>query len=64
MFFRSGGYKISALDVERVLLSHDGVVDAAVVGLDDQEWGQVVAAVVVVKDNVTQEEVRSYSCYN
>ena len=60
MFFRSGGYKISALDVERVLLSHDGVVDAAVVGLDDQEWGQVVAAVVVVKDNVTQEEVRSY----
>ena len=47
---KSGGYKISALDVERVLLSHPNIVDVAVVGVNDQTWGQVVAAVAVLSE--------------
>jgi acyl-CoA synthetase (AMP-forming)/AMP-acid ligase II len=47
---KSGGYKISALDVERELLSLPVIGEAAVVGLDDEEWGQRVAAVVTLSD--------------
>ena len=50
---KSGGYKISALDVERVLLTHPDIVDVAVVGVEDQTWGQKVAAVVVINKGST-----------
>lgn len=43
---KSAGYKISALDVERVLLTHPQVHECAVFGLDDDKWGQVVASVI------------------
>lgn len=46
---KSGGYKISALDVERVLLTHPDIDDVAVVGVEDPVWGQVVSAVVVAR---------------
>ena len=48
---KSGGYKISALDIERHMLSHPAVSDCAVVGLPDITWGQCVAAVVVVRED-------------
>jgi acyl-CoA synthetase (AMP-forming)/AMP-acid ligase II len=47
---KSGGYKISALDVERELLALDIISDATVVGLEDEEWGQRVAAVVTLSN--------------
>lgn len=47
---KSGGYKISALDVERHLLTHENIADVAVVGVPDMTWGQRVAAVVALKD--------------
>ncbi|TMW61850.1 hypothetical protein Poli38472_010913 [Pythium oligandrum] len=43
---KTGGYKVSALDVERVLLTHPEIQECAVFGLPDEKWGQVVAAVV------------------
>ncbi|KAJ1984446.1 hypothetical protein H4R34_000651 [Dimargaris verticillata] len=45
---KSGGYKISALDIERELLAHPLIRDVAVVGAPDQVLGQQVAAVVQV----------------
>jgi malonyl-CoA/methylmalonyl-CoA synthetase len=44
---KSGGYKISALEIEEVLRTHAGVKDCAVIGIPDDEWGEVVAAGVV-----------------
>ncbi len=44
---KSGGYKISALEIEAVLLRHEAVAECAVVGVPDEEWGEVVAAAVV-----------------
>ncbi len=44
---KSGGYKISALEIEEVLREHPGIAECAVVGLDDLEWGEVIAVVVV-----------------
>ncbi|MGB3528447.1 MAG: acyl-CoA synthetase [Saprospiraceae bacterium] len=46
---KSGGYKISALEIEETLRLHDSIVDCAVVGLDDEEWGETVSAAVIPK---------------
>lgn len=43
----SGGSNVYAVEVERVLGAHPGVADVAVVGIPDDLWGEVVAAVVV-----------------
>ncbi|KAM6430645.1 malonate--CoA ligase ACSF3, mitochondrial isoform 2-T5 [Liasis olivaceus] len=43
---KSGGYKISALEVERHLLAHPSIADVAVIGAPDIVWGQKVSAVV------------------
>ncbi|KAL3659054.1 hypothetical protein V7S43_015938 [Phytophthora oleae] len=43
---KTAGYKVSALDVERVLLTHPQVLECAVFGLPDETWGQIVAAVI------------------
>jgi len=47
---KSGGYKISALEIEEVLRTHLLINDCAVVGLDDNEWGELIVAALVVKD--------------
>lgn len=45
----TGGEKVPPVLVERALATVDGVLEACVVGLPDDEWGQVVAAVVVAR---------------
>jgi malonyl-CoA/methylmalonyl-CoA synthetase len=44
---KSGGYKISALEIEDVLRKHEYVNDCAIVGLPDEEWGEVISACIV-----------------
>jgi acyl-CoA synthetase (AMP-forming)/AMP-acid ligase II len=58
---KSGGYKISALDVERECLTLPYVNEAMVVGVEDEEFGQRVGAVLAVKDgfDVTLKNVRN-----
>jgi 2-aminobenzoate-CoA ligase len=48
----SAGYNISGPEVENVLLLHAHVAECAVVGLPDEERGQVVTAFVVLKPGV------------
>jgi malonyl-CoA/methylmalonyl-CoA synthetase len=48
---KSGGYKISALEIEDVLRGHIAVDDCAVVGLPDEEWGEIVAACIVTQES-------------
>jgi len=40
---KSGGEKISAIEIERAILELPGMEDAAVVGVPDEEWGQIVS---------------------
>jgi len=44
---KSGGYKISALEIEEVLRTNPGIRDCAVVGIPDIEWGEVIGASLV-----------------
>lgn len=46
---KSAGHKLSALEVERAILEHQAVAEVAVVGVPDETWGQVVAAVVRIR---------------
>ncbi|XP_060109549.1 malonate--CoA ligase ACSF3, mitochondrial [Heteronotia binoei] len=50
---KSGGYKISALEVERHLLAHPSIADVAVIGPQDPTWGQRVSAVVKLQEGET-----------
>ncbi|KAJ5690848.1 AMP-dependent synthetase/ligase [Penicillium macrosclerotiorum] len=52
---KSGGYKISALEVERKMLAVDHIQEVAVVGLKDAEWGERVAAVVRFREGLQME---------
>lgn len=47
---KSGGYKLSALEIEEILRSNTAIKDCAVVGLPDDEWGEIVAAGLVINE--------------
>jgi acyl-CoA synthetase (AMP-forming)/AMP-acid ligase II len=46
--------------VEAALLAHPAVEEACVFGLPDPEWGQRVAAAVVLRENVAPESLREH----
>ena len=45
---KTGGYKVSALEIESVLRNHPMIQDCAVVGVPNLEWGEQVCAVLVL----------------
>ena len=47
---KTGGHKVSALEIEEVLRKHPAVAECAVVGVPDSEWGERVAAAVVLHE--------------
>lgn len=56
-----GGYNVYPREVEEVLYAHDAVVEAAVIGLPDENFGEKVHAFVVLKDaSVTEEQLKEY----
>ena len=47
---KTGGHKVSALEIEEVLRQHPAVAECAVVGIADSEWGERVGAAVTLND--------------
>jgi malonyl-CoA/methylmalonyl-CoA synthetase len=47
---KTGGHKLSALEIEEALREHPAVAECAVVGVSDPDWGQRVAAAVVLNE--------------
>jgi len=60
---KTGGYKVSALEIEEVLRTHPQIKDCAVVGLADDEWGERVGAALVLKPGsvVTPDSLRNWA---
>lgn len=58
----SGGENIYPIEVEEVLLQHPSVLAAAVVGVPDERWGELVVAVLELRpgQQVSEDELRSH----
>ena len=61
-FIKSGGYKLSALEIEGKLLAHPAIAEVAVLGIEDRTWGEAVAAVVVLRPGaeLTGEDLKAW----
>ena len=60
---KTGGHKVSALEVEEKLREHPAIAECAVVGVPDSEWGERVAAAVVLREGeaLDLEQLRSWA---
>lgn len=59
---KTGGYKVSALEIEEVLRTHPSVAECAVVGVPDEEWGErvVVAVELAAACTLALDELRGF----
>lgn len=60
---KTGGHKVSALEIEETLREHPAVAECAVVGVPDLEWGERVAAALVLREAkaLDLEELRAWA---
>jgi fatty-acyl-CoA synthase len=59
---KSGGEWISSVDLENAIMAHPDVVEASVIGVPDERWGERPLATVVVADgaSVTADQLRAF----
>jgi malonyl-CoA/methylmalonyl-CoA synthetase len=60
---KTGGFKVSALEIEELLRTHPAITECAVVGVADNEWGERVSAAVELKDEtaLTLDELQQWA---
>ncbi|MCF6386631.1 acyl-CoA ligase FadD12 [Mycobacterium sp. MBM] len=56
----SGGENVYPIEVEKTLVTHDAVAEAAVIGVDDEQYGQRLVAFVVVEAPVSVDVLKQY----
>jgi len=62
----SGGENVYPAEVEEVLYRHENILEAAVIGISSEKWGEAVHAVVVTKpgQTLTEAEVKNFCAVN
>ena len=60
---KTGGFKVSALEIEETLRTHPAITECAVVGIADDEWGERVSAAVELRDEtaLTLDELQQWA---
>jgi len=60
---KTGGYKVSALEIEEALRTNPCIKDCAVVGVKNDEWGEQVSAAIIPAENekMTLKQLRSWA---
>ncbi len=56
----SGGENVYPIEVEKTLVAHPDVVEAAVIGVDDEQFGQRLAAFVVLSGDLTPDDLKQH----
>ncbi len=60
---KTGGFKVSALEIEELLRTHPAIAECAIVGIDDPDWGERVSAAVELKPgaSLTIDELQGWA---
>ena len=60
---KTGGYKVSALEIEEALRTHPEINECAVVGIADEVWGERVAAAIILNNEklISLSELRDWA---
>ena len=56
----SGGFNVYPREVEEVISEYEAIQECAVVGVPDEEWGEVVVAFVVAEREIEDEEIKIF----
>jgi len=57
---KSGGYKISALEIEEVIRAHNEINDCAVLGIPDEEWGERVVVAYIGEHELETDNLKTW----
>lgn len=57
----TGGLNVYPAEVERILERHPAIREVAVVGIPDETWGEITAAVAVVSETVSQDTLHDFA---
>jgi len=59
---RTGAYNVYPIEIERVMAMHPAIEEAAVFGLPDEEWGEMIVAAVILKQGAqsSEEELKEH----
>ena len=56
----SGGENIASIEVEQAIMDHPAVLEAAVIAVPDERWGEVPAAFVTLQDGAVGDRGRDH----
>ncbi len=61
---KTGGEWISSLDIENIIISHESVMETAVIGIPDEKWGERPMALIVLKEGykgkVSSDDIKRF----